>query len=223
VQSAARRTAVILDRLPLWLEAVETVLERVDVTVVGKAVSASRALNAVAEHKPDLFITDLALAGGESEALRCIRLALESCPELRVLVLSSISNKESIDGALQAGAAAYVMKGAHPEDLASAVRQAFAHSVYFAADRQLERTSLEMSNEAAELTRRELEILRLVAQGHSNAQVARMLWVTEQTVKFHLSNIYRKTKVSNRTEASRWAQVNGLLTADAGQPLGRPG
>jgi DNA-binding CsgD family transcriptional regulator len=53
--------------------------------------------------------------------------------------------------------------------------------------------------------------LRLVAEGHSNAQLARMLWVTEQTVKFHLSNIYRKLDVANRTEASRWAQIHGLL------------
>ena len=61
------------------------------------------------------------------------------------------------------------------------------------------------------LTRRELEILKLVAEGHSNANLARMLWVTEQTVKFHLSNVYRKLEVTNRTEASRWAQVHGLL------------
>jgi DNA-binding CsgD family transcriptional regulator len=57
--------------------------------------------------------------------------------------------------------------------------------------------------------------LTLVAEGHSNAQLARMLWVTEQTVKFHLSNIYRKLNVSNRTEASRWAQVHGLLPLQA--------
>ncbi len=63
------------------------------------------------------------------------------------------------------------------------------------------------------LTRRELEILKLVAEGHSNAALARMLWVTEQTVKFHLSNIYRKLDVTNRTEASRWAQLNGVLAA----------
>jgi DNA-binding CsgD family transcriptional regulator len=69
------------------------------------------------------------------------------------------------------------------------------------------------------LTRRELEILRLVAEGHSNAQVARMLWVTEQTVKFHLSNIYRKLDVANRTEASRWAQRNGLLQDSAAHAL----
>ena len=61
------------------------------------------------------------------------------------------------------------------------------------------------------LTRRELEILQLVAEGLSNAELARKVWVTEQTVKFHLSNIYRKLSVSNRTEASRWAQLHGLL------------
>jgi DNA-binding CsgD family transcriptional regulator len=59
-----------------------------------------------------------------------------------------------------------------------------------------------------------VEILRLVAEGHTNAQLARLLWVTEQTVKFHLSNIYRKLNVANRTEASRWAQVQGLLTLE---------
>ena len=68
--------------------------------------------------------------------------------------------------------------------------------------------------EHPDLTRRELEILRLVAEGHSNAALAKMLWVTEQTVKFHLSNIYRKLDVSNRTEASRWAQLNDLLPAE---------
>jgi len=67
----------------------------------------------------------------------------------------------------------------------------------------------------AALTKRELEILQLVAEGHSNSQLARILWVTEQTVKFHLSNIYRKIDVANRTEASRWAQVHGLLDTTA--------
>ena len=69
---------------------------------------------------------------------------------------------------------------------------------------------------AAVLTKREREILQLVAEGHSNSQLARMLWVTEQTVKFHLSNIYRKLDVANRTEASRWAQIHGLLPAASG-------
>jgi len=69
--------------------------------------------------------------------------------------------------------------------------------------------------ETPQLTRRELEILQLVAEGYSNSQLAKMLWVTEQTVKFHLSNIYRKLDVVNRTEASRWAHLHGLLPATA--------
>ena len=69
-----------------------------------------------------------------------------------------------------------------------------------------------MSDDFAELTLRERQILQLVAQGHSNAKLAKMLWVTEQTVKFHLSNVYRKLNVANRTEASWWVQRNGLLT-----------
>ena len=71
------------------------------------------------------------------------------------------------------------------------------------------------SDVVAALTKRELEILQLVAEGHSNSQLARILWVTEQTVKFHLSNIYRKLDVANRTEASRWAQLHGLLDTSA--------
>ena len=70
------------------------------------------------------------------------------------------------------------------------------------------------SDEVGELlTRRELEILQLVAEGHSNAAMGRKLWVTEQTVKFHLSNIYRKLGVRNRTAAARWASLHGVLPA----------
>jgi len=68
-----------------------------------------------------------------------------------------------------------------------------------------------MSQPRAGLTRRELEILRLVAQGHANSQVAKILWVTDQTIKFHLISMYRKLGVSNRTEASHWAVAQGLV------------
>jgi DNA-binding NarL/FixJ family response regulator len=127
-------------------------------------------------------------------------------------VLSSHTSTDYIDRALEAGAVAYVVKSAHPDDLASAIRQAFNHSVFFAGGRPAAPRAVERPNvETLDLTRREQEILRLVAEGHSNAKLAKMLWVTEQTVKFHLSNTYRKLGVSNRTEAARWAQVNGLL------------
>ena len=108
------------------------------------------------------------------------------------------------------------MKTTHPDDIASAIRQAFRHSIFFAAPAPQQRTMQVFPNGRPEseagLTRRESEILRLVAEGHSNGQLARMLWVTEQTVKFHLSNIYRKLNVTNRTEATRWAYTHDVLS-----------
>jgi DNA-binding NarL/FixJ family response regulator len=102
-----------------------------------------------------------------------------------------------------------VFKTAHPDDLASAIRQVFDHSVFVAGSSPA--PAYPRVGDPSGLTRREIEILQAVSEGHSNAQVATMLWITEQTVKFHLSNIYRKLDVSNRTEASRWAQLNDLL------------
>jgi DNA-binding NarL/FixJ family response regulator len=198
----------------MWLDAVEQVLRRIAIRVVGKTTSTSEALSMVEEHRPDLLITELEGANGDLSGLALIERSRTSVPSVRPIVLSMHQEAQIIDAALVAGASAYVVKTAHPEDLASAVRQAFSHSVYLAGRRNLAPAPAEPSAKVEDepgLTRRELEILRLVAEGHSNAQLARMLWVTEQTVKFHLSNIYRKLEVANRTEASRWAQLHGLL------------
>ena len=93
------------------------------------------------------------------------------------------------------------------------MRQLFSPSFYLARSQPTAPAtpSQPVSDAVALLTKREGEILRLAAEGHSNSELAKMLWVTEQTVKFHLSNIYRKLEVSNRTEASRWAHHHGLL------------
>jgi len=109
-------------------------------------------------------------------------------------------------------AAAYVIKTPDPQDFAPPIRQSFQHSIYFAGASigPVAPTPMPVDDTPG-LTRRETEILKLVAEGHTNAQLAKMLWVTEQTVKFHLSNVYRKLDVANRTEASRWAQTHGLL------------
>jgi DNA-binding NarL/FixJ family response regulator len=210
------RTAVLLDQHPLWLDAVEHVLHRIGIEVTGKATSPGHALTLIEEHRPSLFVTGLQMDGEPMDGIECLALARERAPELKVIVLSTLADSQHVDAALAAGADAYVVKTAHADDLASAIRQAFAHSIYLAraSTGRRERTR-ETVEEAWGLTRRELEILTLVAEGHSNAQLARMLWVTEQTVKFHLSNIYRKLNVSNRTEASRWAQVHGLLPLQA--------
>jgi DNA-binding NarL/FixJ family response regulator len=213
---SAARTAILLDPHPLWLDAVERVLQGVGVEVRGKTTRHDRALTLVSEHNPDLFVAELVAKQGRLEAVETIRLARERAPGMRVIALSSVSEPEQIDRAFEAGVVAYVIKTAQPEDLASAVRQAFDHSVFFPGSARSPKaeTPAPQSEEIGSLTRREVEILRLVAEGHTNAQMAGMLWVTEQTVKFHLSNIYRKLDVANRTEASRWAQLNGLLTLE---------
>lgn len=214
MNESPEQVGVICDSHPMWLDAVEQVLRRVPIRVVGKTTSTDEALSLVEKHRPDLLITELEGVNGDLSGLSLIERSRGAVPSLRPIVLSMHQDAQIIDAALVAGASAYVVKTAHPEDLASAVRQAFSHSVYLAGRRNLAPATAEVSaqvNDEPGLTRRELEILRLVAEGHSNAQLARMLWVTEQTVKFHLSNIYRKLEVANRTEASRWAQIHGLL------------
>jgi DNA-binding NarL/FixJ family response regulator len=215
VNSTSEQLGVICDSHPMWLDAVEQVLRRISITVVGKTTSTTEALSLVETHRPELLITELESGDGELGGLALIERARAAVPTMRPIVLSMHQEVQMIDAALVAGASAYVVKTAHPEDLASAVRQAFSHSVYLAGRRTVAQTAVAEAPASSDnepgLTRRELEILRLVADGHSNAQLARMLWVTEQTVKFHLSNIYRKLDVANRTEASRWAQLNGVL------------
>jgi DNA-binding NarL/FixJ family response regulator len=217
VSSANARSAVVLDAHPLWADAVEGVLRRVGVDVVGKATTGSEALTLIQRMRPDLFVTDVGARDGDRAGLDCLAEARRSVPELRVLVLSLSDDPDEIGATLQAGVSAYVLKSAHPDDLASAVRQAFAHSVYLAPPpRTQDGASGDRRRDTADgaaLTKREREILQLAVEGYSNAQLARMLWVTEQTVKFHLSNVYRKLSVSNRTEAARWAQLNGLVAS----------
>jgi DNA-binding NarL/FixJ family response regulator len=214
------RTAVLLDQHPLWLDGVEQVLARVGINVVGKTTSPSNALDLLDSEHPDLFVTSIELPDSDVDGLTCLRRARERVPGVKVIIVSAYQDAEHIDAALEAGAAAYVSKTAHPDDIASAIRQAFDHSVYFAGHRQPAPVvaAPPVVDSSHGLTRRELEILQLVAEGRSNAQLAKLLWVTEQTVKFHLSNIYRKLDVANRTEASRWAQVRGLLPAAAAAP-----
>jgi DNA-binding NarL/FixJ family response regulator len=207
------RTAVLVDPHPLWLEALEPVVADLGFGVAGKVTSGREGVALVQEHRPDVLITEIMTADGDLEGIEIVRRSIEAVPTLRAIVLSLYSDTKHIDAALGVGAVAYVIKTAHPEDLRSAIRQAFAHSVYLPSNRPqaapVERGTAK--EDLPDLTRRELEILQLVAEGYSNTQLAKMLWVTEQTVKFHLSNVYRKLDVANRTEASRWAQLHGLL------------
>jgi DNA-binding NarL/FixJ family response regulator len=215
----ASRTAVIVDEHPLWLDALQNLLERLELQVVGRATDKRTAERLVDEHRPDILVADYSTLEGEDgmpapdNALIRARIAN---PEVKCIVLSEGDDPKEREHAFASGAAAFCVKRAEPDDLAAAIRQSFDHSIYFATGAPVAASiaaAQSADDESAGLTKRETEILRLTAEGYSNSQLARMLWVTEQTVKFHLSNIYRKLDVANRTEASRWAQLNGLLPA----------
>ena len=209
-----RRTAVLFDPHPLWLDAVESILDSIEVTVVGRTTSPDEVLELVEERQPDLLICETATLNGGLSGGALIRACRERLGTLRVIVLGASRDHADIDGAFAAGALAYAVKTAHPEDVAVAVRQAFDNTIFLARSNRdtvrMPPVLLEKENGNVALTRREREILGLVAEGHSNRALAGMLWVTEQTVKFHLSNIYRKLDVANRTEASRWAHMHGF-------------
>jgi DNA-binding NarL/FixJ family response regulator len=213
------RTAVVLDDQPLWLDALENLLARADVRVVGKTTLVEQALGLVEEHRPDVLIASTEAAGIPDGGIRCIARAHQRFPALKSVVLASDYDPRQVEAAFTAGASVCCIKRAAVDDLAVAIRQAFEHSIFLAASHDL-RLPVRGTHKGVEgeegmrmLTRREMEILRLVAEGHSNSALAKMLWVTEQTVKFHLANIYRKLDVANRTEASRWAHVNGVLAS----------
>jgi DNA-binding NarL/FixJ family response regulator len=212
-----RHATVVLDRHPLWLTGLAPVLERAGFEVVGVTTSEAQALQLLRQHQPDVLIFEPEAC--TSTTPRFLAAAHGTVPSLKAVAVSIVDDPETIRTTLRSGAWAYVLKQAEPEDIAVAVRQAFSHSIHFAhtSDRAetANATAALQSNgtEPSVLTRREREILALVTEGKSNAAMARELWVTEQTVKFHLSNIYRKLDVANRTAASRWAHEHGVKRA----------
>ena len=212
-----QRSAVVLDRHPLWLHAMTSLLQDVGLDVVGTATSVDEAVALVGQHRPDVLVAGVDFASHDEEGVLGLRRAREAHAGVKLVVVGDGGEPENVEAAFSAGASIYCVRTAERGDLASAIRQAFQPSIYVAGTeyRSVTASPVPVSGrgEAVDLTRRELEILQLVAEGHSNSQLAKMLWVTEQTIKFHLSNIYRKLDVSNRTEASRWAQLNGILSA----------
>jgi DNA-binding NarL/FixJ family response regulator len=212
LDAAITRTALLLDEHPLWLDALESVITRIGLELVGKSTEPGEALAQIEHLQPALFVLDPQARDGELDGLECLRQAHELVPTMKIVAVAASDEPRHIEAAFGAGASAYLVKRAGSDDLAVAIRQAFEHSL-FLADAYAARGELGPADAAATvgLTRRECEILRLVAEGRSNKEVASLLWVAEQTVKFHLGNVFRKLGVDNRTQAGNWAHAHGLL------------
>jgi DNA-binding NarL/FixJ family response regulator len=208
-----RITAVILDQYSLWLETVKRLTERAGIAVVGATTSSERAMETLRAKRPNLFILGLERGSLRPDVLEDLLTTAVGIPELTTLVVADDDDPDFVDQCLDAGAYAYVLKTVHPEDLSAAIRQAVARTVFlFARPSRNGSDGAGSGNESLPaLTSRELQVLRLVAEGLPNAQVARRLWISEPTVKYHLSRTYEKLGVSNRTGAARWAERHGLL------------
>jgi DNA-binding NarL/FixJ family response regulator len=177
--------------------------------VVGEAATGPEVLPLVDRTQPDVVVLDLHMP--QLDGFRCLEQLAQRHPRVRIVVLSGSDDEATIDGALRRGAVAYVLKSIDPVDLPAAVRQAVSGCVYqpgalLAAARM-------SPSRAAGLSEKELGVLAELAKGHSNRQIAQTLWLSEQTVKFHLRNVYRKLGVANRTEALRLALDRHLVDA----------
>jgi DNA-binding NarL/FixJ family response regulator len=175
-------------------------------------------VNAVVEADPDVVLVDE--MDRSDHVVGLVREVVAECGEVAVIVLTMSMEPAWLGAIFNAGAAGAISKATHPSALATLVRETADGNllhVYKSAVPPSEARSSKAPPEKSSLTSRELEVLQLVAAGSTNGEIAQQLWVTEQTVKFHLSNVYRKLNVGNRTEASRYAHLNGLVVV---QPAG---
>jgi DNA-binding NarL/FixJ family response regulator len=203
--------AVLFNSYPLLLDVLEPSL-RGEIEIAGRATTTSEAGRLIDAHAPDLLVAGVEAAARPEEVFELIRESLAKIPSLKVIAFSSSSDRTLLAEAFDAGVSALIAPNAAPEDIAVAIRQATDPSIHFApATLPARRSAPKDVDDDAGLTDREIETVRLVAKGLSNAEVGRTLLVTEQTVKFHLSNIFRKLNVSNRTQATRRAEMMNLL------------
>jgi DNA-binding NarL/FixJ family response regulator len=195
---------LLADDHRMILEALERTFAEVEgIEIVGMANDGRQVVPLIARTNPDLVLLDMRMP--EMDGLTCLERIRKQHPRVKVVMLSAFDDQERVRAALKRGASAYIVKTVNPLDLPAALRQVVQPTIYFGLPPQEDDPAV-----AAGLTERETAMLRALARGLSNAAISREFWVTEQTVKFHLTNIYRKLGVKNRTEATRYAYQHGL-------------
>lgn len=189
-----------------------------DISVVAEAEEGETAVSLAAEHAPDVVLMDLKMPGMDGvEATRRVK---QASPRTQIIVLTSYHQDEHIFPAIRAGALSYMLKDVGPEELAAAVRkaaggEAVLHpSVAARVVQEIHGSREETFNPFTELSEREMEVLKLVADGMSNGEIAEMLVISEKTVKSHVSNILGKLHVADRTQAAVYAWREGIKRRD---------
>jgi NarL family two-component system response regulator LiaR len=184
-----------------------------DLELVGEASGGAQAVRRCPDLRPDVVLMDLVMP--EMDGATATRAIRDACPHVQVIALTSFKEDDLVQGALQAGAIAYLLKNVSGDELATAIRAAYAGRPTLApeATQALIRaaTHQTQSQPGDDLTDREREILVLMVEGITNPEIADRLVVSRSTVKFHVSNILMKLGVASRTEAVAMALQRGLL------------
>jgi NarL family two-component system response regulator LiaR len=184
-----------------------------DMELVGEASSGEHALSLCTKAKPDVVLMDLVMPGIDgATATRKIK---EQCPEIQVIALTSFKEQELVQGALQAGAIGYLLKDVSAEELANAIRAAYAGKPTLApeaAQALIQAARMPAEKIGFDLTDREKEVLALMVEGLNNSQIADRLVVSKSTAKFHVSSILSKLNAASRTEAVAIALNHKLVT-----------
>jgi DNA-binding NarL/FixJ family response regulator len=215
---AAEIRIVLVDDHAMFRSGLRELLDRHGLDVVGEASDATSAIEVVADAAPDVVLMDVGMPGASGiEATMRIRAA---APTARVIMLTVSADERDVEESICAGACGYVLKDAQVEQILGAIRSAAAGESHLSpriAANILERVRADPGRRAlpgearAELTERESEVLRLMAGGKENAQIAEELFISAQTVKNHVSNILAKLEVENRVQAAVQAVQRRLV------------
>lgn len=187
------------------------------IEVVGEAGDGNEAVEKACTLQPDVVLMDLVMPG--MDGIEATRLIKQRVPQVQVLVLTSFSTNDKVIPSLSAGATGYLLKDASPEELVKAIEQVAQGegALHPAVTRYVLGQIKNMPDEPApeeELTEREKEVLQYMAQGYSNAEIARLLVVSNATVHTHVSRILSKLNVSSRTQAVLYALKRGIVSLD---------
>jgi NarL family two-component system response regulator LiaR len=193
-----------------------------DIEVVGEAENGQQAVDSVRELTPDVILMDLVMPG--MDGIEAIRRIVAHQPEARILVLTSFATDDKVFPAIKSGAMGYLLKDSEPEELVQAIHQVYRgeSSLHPKIARKLLQelsggpppSSAPPERVVEPLTAREVEVLRLVASGKSNQEIAAQLTISEATVRTHVSNILGKLHLVSRTQATLYALREGLASLD---------
>jgi DNA-binding NarL/FixJ family response regulator len=196
---------VLAEDHALMRDAIKLVFDDVeDVQLVGEVANGHDLLPLMRQVEADFVLLDVQLPG--ADGLECLAALAKHFPQVKVAMLSAVDDQQVIESAFRRGASAYILKSVNPYDLPGAIRQIVEKTVIH----------LPVAGGAAPatlpggLSAKEVAVLAELSNGHTNKQIAASLWLSEQTVKFHLRNVYRKLGINSRTEALRYAYEHDL-------------